>query len=230
MPHPNRPMKPFERTALRARALAQLAMRAAIYWARESFVLQFRHRPIRRLATKMALRQLEQQVPDRGLRERLTPRYEMGCKRILPTDEWYPALMQPNVEVITDGIREIRGRSVVSADGSEREVDTIILGHRLPRDRLPDRRIDPRARRPHAGRGVGRLGSRVQGRFGGGLSQPVLPRRPQHGAGPQLDRVHDRVAARVRGRRAAHDAPPGRSRRSRCAKGRRAPTTASWRS
>ena len=127
MPHPNRPMKPFERRLYGHVPLAQLAMRAAIYWARESFVLLFRHRRLRGLATKIALRQLEQQVPDRGLRERLTPRYEMGCKRILPTDEWYPALMQPNVEVITDGIREVRGRSVVSADGSEREVDTIIL-------------------------------------------------------------------------------------------------------
>jgi len=128
MPHPNRPMKPFERRLYGRLPLAQLAMRAAIYWARESFVLQFRHRRMRGLATKMALRQLRQQVPDRELRSRLTPHYEMGCKRILPTDEWYPALMQPNVDLVTDGIREIKGRSVVSADGSEREVDTIILG------------------------------------------------------------------------------------------------------
>ena len=128
MPHPNRSLKPLERRLYGRLPFAQLAMRAAIYWARESFVLQFRHRPMRRLATKMALRQLEQQVPDPGLRERLTPRYEMGCKRILPTDEWYPALMRPNVELITDGIREIRSHSVVTADGGEREVDTIILG------------------------------------------------------------------------------------------------------
>jgi cation diffusion facilitator CzcD-associated flavoprotein CzcO len=127
VPHPNRPMRPFERALYRRLPLAQLAMRGAIYWARESFVLQFRNRRMRKLATKLAMRQLRQQVPDPELRERLTPSYEIGCKRILPTDEWYPTLMQGNVEVVTDGIREVRGRSIVNADGSEREVDTIIL-------------------------------------------------------------------------------------------------------
>jgi cation diffusion facilitator CzcD-associated flavoprotein CzcO len=128
VPHPNRPMTAVERAVYRRLPVAQLAMRAGIYFARESFVLQFRHRRVRRLATKMALRQLEKQVPDPELRDKLTPRYELGCKRILPTDEWYPALMQPNVEVVTEGIREIRPRSIVAADGSEREVDTIVFG------------------------------------------------------------------------------------------------------
>jgi cation diffusion facilitator CzcD-associated flavoprotein CzcO len=127
VPHPNRSLKSFERALYGRLPQAQLAMRAGIYWARESLVLQFRHRRVRRLTTKMALRQLAQQVPDPELREKLTPRYELGCKRIVPTNEWYPALMQPNVEVITDAIREVRGRSIVTADGGEREVDTIIL-------------------------------------------------------------------------------------------------------
>jgi cation diffusion facilitator CzcD-associated flavoprotein CzcO len=128
MPHPNRAMSDLEHKLYRRLPAAQQAMRAGIYWARETFVLQFRHRRMRKLATRMALRQLEAQVPDAELRARLTPTYELGCKRILPTDEWYPTLMQPNVEVVTAGIREIRPRSIVSADGSEREVDTIIFG------------------------------------------------------------------------------------------------------
>jgi cation diffusion facilitator CzcD-associated flavoprotein CzcO len=128
MPHPNRPLSERERRLYRRLPAAQLAMRAGIYWAREFFVLQFRNRRMRQLATRMALRQLEQQVPDPELRAKLTPRYELGCKRILPTDEWYPALMQPNVELVTDGILEIRPRSIVTADGAEREVDTIIFG------------------------------------------------------------------------------------------------------
>jgi len=103
-------------------------MRAGIYWARETFVLQFRNERMRKLATRMALRQLEQQVPDPELRAKLTPRYELGCKRILPTDEWYPALMQPNVDLVTEGISEIKAHSIVSTDGTEREVDTIIFG------------------------------------------------------------------------------------------------------
>jgi cation diffusion facilitator CzcD-associated flavoprotein CzcO len=128
VPHPNRPMTGWERAVYSRLPLAQLAMRAGIYWARESFVLQFRHRRVRRLATKLALRQLRAQVKDRALRERLTPRYEIGCKRILPTDEWYPAVTKPNVEVIDQALAEVRPNSVVAADGSEREVDTIIFG------------------------------------------------------------------------------------------------------
>jgi cation diffusion facilitator CzcD-associated flavoprotein CzcO len=128
MPHPNRPMSDWERRLYGRLPAAQLAMRAGIYWARETFVLQFRNERMRKLATRMALRQLEQQVPDPELRAKLTPRYELGCKRILPTDEWYPALMQPNVDVVTEGIREIRPHSIVSGDGTEREVDTIIFG------------------------------------------------------------------------------------------------------
>jgi cation diffusion facilitator CzcD-associated flavoprotein CzcO len=128
VPHPNRPMTRFERALYSRLPLAQLAMRAGIYWARESFVLQFRHRRVRRLATKLALRQLEAQVPDPELRRRLTPRYEIGCKRILPTDEWYPAVTRPNVEVVDQALAEVRPHSVVAADGTERDVDTIIFG------------------------------------------------------------------------------------------------------
>ena len=128
VPHPNRRMTRAERALYSRLPLAQLAMRAGIYWARESFVLQFRHRRVRRMATKVALRQLRAQVKDPALRERLTPRYELGCKRILPTDEWYPAVTQPNVEVIGEALAEVRPNSVVAADGTEREVDTIIFG------------------------------------------------------------------------------------------------------
>jgi cation diffusion facilitator CzcD-associated flavoprotein CzcO len=128
VPHPNRPMTALERRTYRRFPAAQLAMRAGIYWARETFVLGFRHRGAGRLMERMALRHLEEQVPDPELRVKLTPSYAMGCKRILPTDEWYPTLMKPNVELVTEGIREVRPRSIVTADGAEREVDTIIFG------------------------------------------------------------------------------------------------------
>jgi cation diffusion facilitator CzcD-associated flavoprotein CzcO len=127
-PHPNRRMTRAERAIYSRLPLAQLAMRAGIYWARESFVLQFRHRRVRRLATKVALRHLRAQVPNERLRELLTPSYEIGCKRILPTNEWYPAVTQPNVEVIDQALAEVRPHSVVAGDGTERQVDTIVFG------------------------------------------------------------------------------------------------------
>jgi cation diffusion facilitator CzcD-associated flavoprotein CzcO len=128
IPHRNRPLRGWERAIYRLFPPAQLAMRAAIYWARELFVLQFRHRAVGSLLERIPLRHLHAQVNDPELRRKLTPDYRMGCKRILPTDEWYPALAKPNVEVITEGITEVRPHSVVAADGSEREVDTIIFG------------------------------------------------------------------------------------------------------
>jgi cation diffusion facilitator CzcD-associated flavoprotein CzcO len=128
MPHRNRPMRGWERALYRLFPPAQLAMRAAIYWARESFVLQFRRPRLGRLAQNLALRHLNTQVEDPALREKLMPSYALGCKRILPTDTWYPALVKPHVELVSDGIREVRPRSIVSADGTEREVDTIVFG------------------------------------------------------------------------------------------------------
>ena len=76
---------------------------------------------------QLARRHLEKQVADPALRARLTPDYAIGCKRILISNEYYPAIQQPNVELVTDGIREVRGRTIVTADGGEREVDAIIL-------------------------------------------------------------------------------------------------------
>src|SRR6185503_6469572 len=122
------PLKAWERTLYRLFPPAQLAMRAGIYWARELFVLLFRHPPVNRLLEQLPLRHMRSQIKDPELRRKVTPGYSMGCKRILPTDEWYPALAQPNVEVVTGGVTEIRPRSVVAEDGSEREVDTIIFG------------------------------------------------------------------------------------------------------
>jgi cation diffusion facilitator CzcD-associated flavoprotein CzcO len=128
MPRGDRALKPAERRLFRRLPAAQLAVRAAIYWARESFVMLFRHPRLGKGAERIALRHLHAQVRDPELRRKLRPDFSIGCKRILPSDEWYPALTQPNVEVVTDVIREVRPRSIVTADGTEREVDTIVFG------------------------------------------------------------------------------------------------------
>ena len=70
----------------------------------------------------------DRQVSDPAVRTALTPGYRMGCKRVLLSNDFYPALTQPNVSLVTDRIAEIRDKSIVTRDGSEREVDTIIFG------------------------------------------------------------------------------------------------------
>jgi cation diffusion facilitator CzcD-associated flavoprotein CzcO len=76
---------------------------------------------------RFARAHLDRQVADPELRRRLTPDYAVGCKRILISNDFYPAIQQPNVELVTDAIREVRPHSIVAADGTERAVDAIIL-------------------------------------------------------------------------------------------------------
>ena len=76
----------------------------------------------------IARAKLKRQVRDPVLRAKLTPAYRAGCKRLIIADDWYPALMRPNVDVITDAITEVRPEGVVTADGTVHAVDTLILG------------------------------------------------------------------------------------------------------
>lgn len=73
-------------------------------------------------------RHLRQGVKNPDLRRRLTPNYRIGCKRILLSNDFYPAMDRPNVELVTDEITEVRTGSIVTADGAERKIDCIIFG------------------------------------------------------------------------------------------------------
>ena len=129
LPHTDRPTTRFERRLYKALPCAQKAVRTAVYWSRESFLLGFiKDQRFMAGAERIAAAHLRKQVRDSELRRTLTPRFRLGCKRVLLSNHWYPALTRPNVELVTDAIREIRGRTIVLADGSEREVDTIIFG------------------------------------------------------------------------------------------------------
>ena len=129
MPHNDRAISDLERRIYTRVPALQRLVREFVYWSRESLVPGFtREKRVMKALERIARRHLRGQVPDPDLRARLTPDYTLGCKRILPSDDWYPALQQPNVELVTDAIREVRPHSIVTADGSEREVDTIVLG------------------------------------------------------------------------------------------------------
>lgn len=117
-----------EHFLLRWIPFSEALVRALLYWSLEIRVVGFRRPRLMKLAERVARRHMRRQVPDPELRRKLTPDYTIGCKRVLISDNYYPALAQTNVEVVTDGIQEIREGSIVSPDGSEREVDTIILG------------------------------------------------------------------------------------------------------
>ncbi len=128
MPRMDHAIPQWQRDLFRRVPAAQRLVRDAIYWQREISVLGLVYRTeLVRSVQRQALKHLASQVADPELRAKLTPHYMMGCKRILLSDDFYPAVTQPNVEVVTKRIREVRPHSIVAEDGTEREVDTIIL-------------------------------------------------------------------------------------------------------
>ena len=72
--------------------------------------------------------QLHLQVRDPDLRAKLVPDYALGCKRVLFSNRWYPALAQPHVEVVTEPVVEVLPHGVRDADGRVHEVDVVIYG------------------------------------------------------------------------------------------------------
>lgn len=129
LPHPDRPTTRVERLLYRKAPFVQKLVRTAVYWNKESFVPGLvKDQRLLRPLMQIGRLHLRRQVRDPQLRRKLTPQFDLFCKRILLSNHWYPALQKPNVELVTDAIREIRGNTIVCADGSEREVDTMIFG------------------------------------------------------------------------------------------------------
>ncbi len=72
-------------------------------------------------------RQINKAIEDPELRRKVTPTDEIGCKRIMLTDDWYPTLTEPNVDLVTDRIAEVTGDSIRTRDGTERPTDVLVL-------------------------------------------------------------------------------------------------------
>ncbi|WP_431971961.1 flavin-containing monooxygenase [Nocardia sp. bgisy134] len=127
-PHLTRTYLAPERFAFKHVPGLQRLIRGLIYANRELFVItQAKYPATARLLEVIARVKLWWEVRDPALRKRLTPTFRAGCKRLLVSNKFYPALTRDNVDLVTDGIEEIRGRSIVSNDGTEREVDAIVL-------------------------------------------------------------------------------------------------------
>ncbi|MBC7702164.1 NAD(P)/FAD-dependent oxidoreductase [Aquabacterium sp.] len=129
VPKDDRPMSPREQADFSANPWRQRWERTKLYWTMELRFLAFKFKPEwMGLVAKVAKRKIAQSIKDPVLQAKLTPDYTPGCKRLLISNDYYPALARTNVEVITEGIQEITPRGVVTSDGVERPVDAIILG------------------------------------------------------------------------------------------------------
>jgi cation diffusion facilitator CzcD-associated flavoprotein CzcO len=128
-PRPDFEIPPAVRAAFAAAPPVMRAFRDGIYWLLEARAAGFALHP-RLMAPlqRMAERHIERQIADPALRAKVTPDYTIGCKRILLSSDYYPALTRPNVELVTEPIARITETGLVCADGTAREVDVIIYG------------------------------------------------------------------------------------------------------
>ncbi|MEU9456282.1 NAD(P)/FAD-dependent oxidoreductase [Streptomyces sp. NPDC048277] len=119
---------PVHRTLFRT-AVGRLAFRGGWFAFGDTVLYSaVRGGRLGRLVEYLCRRQLRTQIPDPALRTALTPDFPLGCKRILISDEYYPALARDNVEVVTEKIVRITPRGVQTADGTEHVLDTLIHG------------------------------------------------------------------------------------------------------
>lgn len=128
LPHTDRPITGLERRIFRRFPAIQRTRRSLVYWGREALVVGMTKnkkflKPLRALATG----HLRRQVRDRDLRRRLTPRYEPGCKRLLLSNTFYPAVAASNTELVTEQIEAVTSKGMVTADGVEHELDVIVF-------------------------------------------------------------------------------------------------------
>ncbi len=128
-PKPDRALTAKEQDLYARHPAAQRLFRTFVYWTLEGRGAGFALTPkAMGFLERSAQRHLTRQVRDPDLRAKLTPDYQIGCKRVLISNSYYPALAQDNVDVVTDKIVEVRPTGVVTDDGVEHEVDTIIFG------------------------------------------------------------------------------------------------------
>ncbi|HEV3085937.1 MAG TPA: NAD(P)/FAD-dependent oxidoreductase, partial [Candidatus Elarobacter sp.] len=104
-------------------------VRKLVYWSQEVRAIGFVVNPkLLEAREKLIRRYIERSVTDPDLRRKVTPEYRAGCKRILISDDYYPAIQRENVELVTTPLAEIREHSVVDANGREYPADVVIYG------------------------------------------------------------------------------------------------------
>ena len=128
MPRRDRRITGAEKWLYRQVPLTERTMRLGLHASREMLAVGFVKRPeLLRGAQRIALRHLARSVPDPDLRARLTPGYVLGCKRVLLSNDYYPALTQPNTELVAAGLAKVDGSTLTAQDGTARDADVIVF-------------------------------------------------------------------------------------------------------
>jgi len=117
-----------ERLALRRLPALSKLYRTGIYWAHEGYVPAFTWQPRLGAPAELAATvSMRKAIKDPDLRARVTPTFQLGCKRVLRSNTYYPALAADNVDLVTDPIARITPSGIVTADGVEHPADAIVV-------------------------------------------------------------------------------------------------------
>ncbi len=128
MPRGDRRITDAERWLYRRVPLTERMVRLGLHASRELLAVGFVKRPgLLQGVQRIALRHLARSVPDPDLRARLTPGYVLGCKRVLLSNDYYPALTQPNTELVAAGLGKVDGSTLTAQDGTARDADVIVF-------------------------------------------------------------------------------------------------------
>lgn len=126
VPRMNRPYTADEIARFRADPAAMRKVRDDIFQMAEDRLAARRAGTLPVEEVPIPLAHLQAQVADPDLRAKLTPDYELGCKRVLISSDFYPALQRPNVELVTEGVARMTPQGVVDGSGRLHEVDVVI--------------------------------------------------------------------------------------------------------
>jgi len=129
LPKPNPPYRSWERRLFRRLPTAMRVERELVFWLQEAATLAYTSRPrLKPLLSAISGAHRRLQVPDPELRRKVTPTDTIGCKRVLLSNDWYPTLGQPHVDLICDPIARAERDALVTASGAIHPADVIVLG------------------------------------------------------------------------------------------------------
>jgi len=118
----------LQRAVVRRVPALQRFARQVVWTGLDAMILTTHHARLAGLVAPVAQWNIRRAIKDPELRRAVTPDYTVGCKRVLISNDYYPALAKPDVSLVPHAVKEVRERSVVDATGAEHEIDTIIFG------------------------------------------------------------------------------------------------------
>jgi cation diffusion facilitator CzcD-associated flavoprotein CzcO len=129
LPKFDRSFSEHERQRMRHSKIAMWKRRARLFWVHEQRAKGFLGDTVAMEPTRrMAVKHLQHQVSDPALRAKLTPEYAIGCKRLLISSDYYPALSKPHVGLVTDPLAAVHADHLTTVTGQRINADVLIYG------------------------------------------------------------------------------------------------------